>query len=95
MVVCGFGIGSSLILKMKIESLLRENHILAEVFTTDVTSAGTHQADITLSSQEIKVAIEDKINSPVLVIKNFLNIKELSEKLLPEITQLQERHGLN
>ncbi len=90
MVVCGFGIGSSLILKMKIESLLRENHIRAEVFTTDITSAGTHQADIILSSQEIKAAIEGKISAPVLVIKNFLSLKELSEKLLPAIGQLQQ-----
>ena len=34
--VCGFGCGSSLFLKMKIEEILKENKLDAEVFCGDV-----------------------------------------------------------
>ncbi len=82
MVVCGFGIGSSMILKMKIESLLQEYNIAAEVFTADVTSVTNHQVDVILASKEIKMAIEDRVHAPILEIKNFLSTDELSKKLL-------------
>ena len=41
--VCGFGVGSSMILKMKVEEVLKENQVNADVFTTDVGSATSTQ----------------------------------------------------
>ncbi len=73
--VCGFGVGSSMILKMKVEEVLKENQIEAEVFTTDVGSATSTPADIIFTSQELEKGIKDKVEIPVIGIKNFVNKK--------------------
>ncbi len=37
--ICGFGVGTSLILRMNIEKVLKENNLEAEVEHIDVTTA--------------------------------------------------------
>lgn len=86
--VCGFGVGSSMILKMKVEEVLKENQIEAEVFTTDVGSATSTPADIIFTSQELEKGIKDKVEIPVIGIKNFVNKKEIEEKGLEVVKSL-------
>ncbi len=90
MAVCGFGIGSSLILKMKIESVLKKHDIAADVFTSDTTSAPSERADIVITSQEIGDVIAEKINVPMVIVNNFLSEDELTEKVVPAIAEISK-----
>lgn len=44
--ICGFGVGTSLILRMNIEKVLKENNLEAEVEHIDVTTAAGAAADL-------------------------------------------------
>ncbi|MGL4382673.1 MAG: PTS sugar transporter subunit IIB, partial [Bacilli bacterium] len=66
--VCGFGIGTSLILKMNVEKVLVENGFDVEVSPIDVTSAPSEQCDIAFTSQEISSQLEGKLKVPMIII---------------------------
>ncbi len=88
MAVCGFGIGTSLILKMKIDAVLKKHGIDADVFTADTTSAPSETADIIFTSQEISEVIASKVDTPIVIINNFLSEDELVGKAIPAINKL-------
>ena len=73
MTVCGFGIGSSLILKMTVDSV------------TSVTDQGV---DLLLVSNELYPQVKDKVSCPILIIENFVDEAEVEEKLLPKVKEL-------
>lgn len=87
MAVCGFGLGSSMILRLKIDEVLKKHGIKADTFCADVTTAPGEKFDIVFTSKEIK-DIFKKVDQPVIVIENFLSIPEIEEKGLPTIQKL-------
>lgn len=86
--VCGFGIGSSLILKMTIDDMLKAEGIAADSSPQDVTSVAGMQADLLFTSNELYPQVQGKVNCPIVVIENFLDVKEVREKGLELIKQL-------
>lgn len=78
--VCGFGCGSSLMLKMQIESLLKKQGVEAEVFCSDVGTCCSNNCDVIFISKELAERIEDRAKVPVIVISNFMDKKEVEEK---------------
>jgi len=92
--VCGFGIGSSLILKMTLDSVLDSAGIRdVESEPHDVTSCVGTEADLVLVSKELAPQIEDKVSCPLIVIGNFLSEQEVGEKVLPAIRELLQKKG--
>lgn len=89
--VCGFGVGSSMVLKMKIEDLMKQHQIPAEVCTTDVSTAASEPCDIIFTSKEIGRQIAGRVKVPMIEIQNFLNVKELEEKGLQPVMDLVEK----
>lgn len=51
--VCGFGVGSSMVLKMTIDKVAKEMGIQASVENTDLSTAKATQADVYFTSQEL------------------------------------------
>lgn len=88
--VCGFGVGTSLMLKMNIEDVLRKNEIDAEVMNADVTTAASVPADIIFTSEELYSQLQNKVKAPMVIIKNFINKAEIEEKGIPVIKSLFE-----
>ena len=86
--VCGFGIGSSLILKMTIDTMLNNEGIEADSSPQDITSVGGVPADIIFTSNELHEQVLEKVSCPVVVIDNFLDTNEVKEKGLALIQQL-------
>lgn len=86
--VCGFGIGSSLILKMTIDGVLQQEGIEADSSPQDVTSVGGIRADVIFTSNELYPQVVEKVSCPVIVIENFLDANEVREKGLPRIKEL-------
>lgn len=86
--VCGFGVGTSLILKMTIDKVLKNNGIDAEVTNGDVTTASGAGADVIFTSNELYSQLKDNVSAPVIQIDNFMSSDEITEKALPVINKL-------
>ncbi|WP_087017639.1 PTS sugar transporter subunit IIB [Thaumasiovibrio subtropicus] len=86
--VCGFGVGSSLILKMTIDKVVKAHGIDAEVNPVDVTSVSDGIADLVFTSNEIGGQMRDKVTCPVIVIDNFMDDKEVAAKGLDVIQEI-------
>ena len=80
--ICGAGIGSSSILKVNAERVLATLGLEAEVTAADITSVLTAAADaqVILTSAEFVEAI-GKTFADVIVIENYFDLQELTEKL--------------
>ncbi|MCU1411386.1 MAG: ascorbate transporter subunit [Rhodoglobus sp.] len=80
--ICGAGIGSSGILKVNAERVLRKLDISAEVVAADIASVREVAADaqVILTSAEFVDAI-GKTNASVIVIENYFDTAELTTKL--------------
>lgn len=85
MTVCGFGVGTSLILKMNIESVLNSEGIEAEVFSEEIMAAPSNNCDLIFTSKEFYEELKNKVKVPVIEINNFLSKDEIKEKGLDVI----------
>lgn len=80
--VCGFGCGSSLFLKMKIQDILKANGLEADVFCGDVGTCTSSPCDVIFTSEELGDRIKERSKVPVVTITSFVNKKEVEEKTL-------------
>lgn len=86
--VCGMGIGTSVLLKMNAEKVLRNLGVDADVEAADIGVArgAARTADIVLTSSELAEEIGD-VPAEVIVINNFIDLNELTEKLTPHVNK--------
>lgn len=87
--VCGFGCGSSLFLRMKIQDILKENNLEAEVFCGDIGTCTTVPCDAIFTSSELADQIKSRTSLPVISISNFMNKEEIKEKTLSFLSDEQ------
>jgi len=80
--ICGAGIGSSGILKVNAERVLRRLDIEADVVAADIGSIAQVAADaqVILTSAEFVDAI-GKTFADVIVVENYFDTDELTSKL--------------
>ena len=80
--ICGAGIGSSGILKVNAERVLKKLDIEATVTAVDLASLAetARDAQVILTSAEFVEAI-GKTFADVIVIENYFDTQELTEKL--------------
>ena len=78
---CGFGVGSSLVLRMTIEKVVRELGIEAEVENTDLSTAKATPADVYFTSFELQQELEKTIKAPIYPIKKYMDANEVKEQL--------------
>lgn len=79
--VCGMGFGTSLMLKMTIEDILRDAKIKAEVEAWDLGSIKGRKADLYFASEDMRSNLTD-LQGKIVFIKNIIDIKEVKEKVL-------------
>ena len=80
--VCGFGVGSSIVLKMSLDKVVRELGLQAEVENTDLSSAKAMAADVIFTSQELLTELKHAVNVPVYPIKKYMDTAEVKTQLL-------------
>jgi PTS system ascorbate-specific IIB component len=85
--VCGFGVGTSLLLKMNIMTALKKLGIRAEVENIDITTAKSVDCDMIFTSSELASQMSG-INKPIIVINNFMDINEIQTKASEVIEKL-------
>lgn len=77
--VCGNGIGSSLLLKMKVEALAESIGLDAEVESSDSNAAVGKDADLYVTVNEFKSIFPD--NKKVAIVRSYTNRKKIEEDL--------------
>lgn len=77
--VCGNGIGSSLMLKMKIEEICQEVGIDAQVESIDFNAAQGRKADLIVTVKELADQFEGK---NIAVVCSYINKKKIKEDIL-------------
>ena len=75
--VCGNGIGSSLLLKMKVETICKEMGIEANVESCDSNAAVGKGADLFVTVKEFKSIFSD--DQKVAIVKSYTNKKKIEE----------------
>lgn len=80
--VCGFGIGTSLMLKITLEGIIREKGLEAEVICGDVSSCLSNECDVIFVSTSLADTISSRATVPLVLIDNFMDQDELTQKLL-------------
>ena len=84
--VCGNGIGSSLMLAMKIEKLCKEERINdIAVESADFNSALSKDVDIIVTVKEIASQFPE--NKNVIITRSYTNKKKIKEDVLENIRQ--------
>lgn len=85
--VCGNGIGSSLMLAMKIEQICKENGIKADVESCDFNSAQSKNADLIVTVKELAQQFD---RGDVAVVRSYINKKKITEDVLDIIKKKAE-----
>ena len=88
MIVCGFGLGSSMVLKMTLDDVLIAEGITdVETFCSDSYTAHGQEYDMVFISPEWEYLFENT-NKPQVVVTNFLSKDEIREKGLDVVKEV-------
>ena len=87
--VCGFGCGSSLMLRMAVDDILKKHDMKASTSTGDVGTCLSNPCDVIFISKELAERIVDRANVPVVIIENFMDSSEVEEKVLNYMNNLE------
>lgn len=86
---CGNGMGSSQIIKMKIEKIFKKLNIPVSIHHTSIGEAKTQASgyDVVFCSEALKNNFSKAEESGTLIIglKNLLSEKEIEEKIIEQI----------
>lgn len=80
--VCGMGSGSSVILKMKLDSIFKNLGIDADIEAIDAGSLNQETADLIVTTEEFERFVKD-CDCPVVLLSNIINRSEI-EKMVRE-----------
>jgi len=90
--VCGCGLGSSLMAKMTIEKILTEYGLHASIEAADGGTVKGFAADVVVATEAFERACRG-LKAPVVIVKSFVNKKELREKLGAVLEQFIQKEG--
>lgn len=79
--VCGLGMGSSLILRMNVETVLKKHGVAANVEHMDVSAAASSNADLVITNAELVDNLQH-LTCPVVVVNNYIDANEITQALI-------------
>lgn len=88
--VCGFGVGSSMVLKMTLDKVVKELGIQATVENTDLSSAKATPADVYFTSNELMPDLEKSVKAPVYAVKKYMDTQEVKAQMEKYLTERGE-----
>lgn len=89
MVVCGHGLGTSLMMEMSIKSIVKDLGVSAEVDHIDLGSAKGTQCDIFIGTNDITDQLKSLGVDPVIVsLDNMIDKQAMKERLSVALQQL-------
>lgn len=78
--VCGMGFGTSLMVKMTIDDILKEIGKQADVEAIDMGSANGLKADLFVTSNDMKGSFPD-VDAPIIYLDNMVDKNEIKDKV--------------
>ena len=84
--LCGMGFGTSMMLKLTIDDILKAEGIKAETVPWDLGTFKGQQADIIVAPPDMESHLKN-VTSPVVLIRNLVDKKEIKEKVLSAVHQ--------
>ena len=88
--VCGFGCGSSLMLKMAIDDVLKKNGLEADTLVGDVGTCLSNPCDVIFISRDLAERIADRATMPIVIIENFMDNGEIEEKIVAYLNEFNK-----
>ena len=90
--VCGLGVGSSVIAKINIESILsEEGKDEVDVDTVDLGSIRSAPADIYVTTRELFEDFPEEDKEKTIVLTNFVDKNDIKEHLHPKMAELENK----
>ncbi len=86
--LCGMGFGTSMMLKMFIDEILKDIRMKAEVVPWDLGTFKGQQADIVVAPTDMEMHLRGT-SAKVVLIRNLVDKKELRDKLVPLLQEWQ------
>lgn len=86
--LCGMGFGTSMMLKLTIDDLMKLEGIKAETVPWDLGSFKGQQADIVVAPTDMESHLRD-IDAQVVLINNLVDKEEIRTKLLAAIQAIE------
>lgn len=80
--VCGMGFGTSMMLKLTVDKILRNAGITAEVSPVDLGSVKSMQADLIVAPTDMESHLAGSA-TPVVYIQNLVDKAEIEDKVVP------------
>ncbi len=80
--VCGMGIGTSMLLKLQLDKVIKKLGIDANVDLADISTARglAVNADLIVTSNELIDRIGD-VTAPIVAVANFMDLNALTESV--------------
>ncbi len=88
--ICGMGFGTSMMLKLFIDDILKAENIKAETLPWDLGSFKGQNADIIVAASDMAMHLKNA-NSIVVLIRNLVDKQEIKEKILAAIQEYKEK----
>lgn len=81
MVVCGNGLGTSLMMEMAVKEVVNKLGLTAEVDHEDLSSAASSKADIWVAAKDIATQLEDSGKENIISLANIFDKASIEEQL--------------
>ena len=75
--VCGFGCGSSMILKMSIDKVCKQLRVECETEISDINSARGAACDAIFTSAELADELRSSCSCPIYSVKKYMDLEEV------------------
>ncbi|MDN0111561.1 PTS sugar transporter subunit IIB [Yersinia mollaretii] len=88
-VVCGNGLGTSLMMEISIKSILKELAVSAKVDHVDLGSAKGTPSDIFIGTKDIaEQLVAQAVGGKIVALDNMIDKKAMKERLSVALTEL-------
>lgn len=86
LVACNSGLGTSLMIRINLEAILKELNCNIAVEHTDVTSLRAYHAKLIVCSSYIVDSIEEPENIEIIALNDIMDRQYLKDELIKSIT---------
>lgn len=88
--LCGMGFGTSMMLKLFIDDILKAENIKAETIPWDLGSFKGQNADIIVAASDMAMHLKNT-STIVVLIRNLVDKQEIKEKILAAIDEYRQK----
>jgi PTS system ascorbate-specific IIB component len=87
--LCGMGFGTSMMLKLFIDDILKQENLTADTVPWDLGSFKGQNADIVVAPVDMETHLSE-FPGKVVLIKNLVDKDEIKEKILKAINEVKK-----